>query len=226
MRRSYPNVSFFERRIKDLFGVNSMAIDALDLVMDVMNLENGFKRDDGSDYYTHCVAVANTLLNYQIHDRDAICAALLHDIVEDVEGYNRVILERLFNANVARLVMLLTKEHDKDYHIPENLKEYIEAIKTDPLASVIKTADRMHNMMTLKQKTFESKHRKAVETRDYYLPFFEECSKLYVRYEDLFYAAADQIESHIYTIESMYGEITRLTDLLEEHQIDWKVNPS
>ena len=223
MERTYQNVCFLEQRIVTLYGLNSIVMKALDLVMNVMNLENGFKRDDGSDYYTHCVNVANTLLSYGIRDEDVICAALLHDIIEDVEGYNRITLEKLFNTNVARLVSLLTKEHGKDYHIDENLKEYIGNIGTDANASVIKTADRMHNMMTLNQKTFESRYRKALETKTFYLPFFDECCEKYTRYENLFYAAKAQIEPLIYTIEAMWKEISRLTSILDDNQIEWRI---
>ena len=116
-RRNYTNVAFLERRIVTLYGLDSNAIRALDLITRTMNVDNGFKRDDGSDYYTHCVDVANTLLSYGIKNEDVICAALLHDIIEDVEGYKEVTLEKLFNANIARLVSLVTKEHDKDYNI-------------------------------------------------------------------------------------------------------------
>ena len=136
----------------------------------------------------------------------------MHDIIEDVEGYNRITLEKLFNANIARLVQLLTKEHNKDYRIPSNLIEYISLIKTDANASAIKTADRMHNMMTLNQKSFESRYRKAIETKQYYLPFFKECRKKYTRYENLFYAAKAQIEPLIFTIEAFYKEILRLNE--------------
>lgn len=210
MERSYSNVSFLERRIVTLYGLESNAMRALDLVTNVMCLENGFSRDDNSDYYTHCVDVANTLLSYGIKKEDVICAALLHDIIEDVEGYNRITLEKLFNTNIARIVSLLTKEHNKDYHIPTNLEEYISAIKTDAEASAIKTADRMHNMMTLNHKTIEYRYRKAIETKQFYLPFFKECRKRYTRYENLFYAAKAQIEPLIFTIETFYAELKRL----------------
>ena len=216
MDRTYTNVSYLERRIVTLYGLESNAMKALDLITNVMNLENGFKRDDGSDYYTHCVDVANTLLSYGIRDEDVICAGLLHDIIEDVEGYNRVTLEKLFNANIARLVMLLTKEHGVNYRVPENLEKYIAAIKTDANASAVKTADRMHNMMTLNQKTFESRYRKAMETKEYYIPFFKECRQKYTRYENLFYAAKAQIEPLIFNIEAFYAEICRLQGLLKE----------
>ena len=212
MERTYSNVSFLEQRIVTLYGLSSNAMKSLDLITNVMNIENGFHRDDGSDYYTHCVDVANTLLSYGIRDEDVICAGLLHDIIEDVEGYNKITLERLFNANVARLVMLLTKEHGKDYRVPDHLEEYIDNIKKDADASAIKTADRMHNMMTLNQKTFESRYRKAIETKTYYLPFFHECRKKYTRYENLFYAAKAQTEPLIFTIEAMFAEICRQSD--------------
>lgn len=212
MRRTYTNVSYLERRLVTLYGLNSNALKALDLVSEVMSIENGFSRDDGIDYYTHCVDVANTLLSYGIRDEDVICAALLHDIIEDVEGYNVIVLEKLFNSNVARLVDLLTKKHGVDYHVHENLEEYIATIKTDPNASAIKTADRMHNMMTLNKKSFEDRYKKALETKKYYLPFFKECRQKYTRYEGLFHAAKAQIEPLIYTIEAFYGEICKLRE--------------
>ena len=213
MARTYSNVSFLEQRIVTLFGLSSNAMKALDLITNVMNIENGFHRDDGS-----CVDVANTLLSYGIRDEDVICAGLLHDIIEDVKGYNEITLERLFNSNVARLVMLLTKEHDKDYHIPENLIEYIDNIKKDPDAAAIKTADRMHNMITLNNKTFESRYRKAMETKEYYLPFFHECRRKYTRYENLFYAAKAQTEPLIFTIEAMYEDIRKKEKIIKALQ--------
>ena len=218
MKRSYSNVSFLEQRIVTLYGLDSNAMKALDLVTDVMSAENGYSRDDGSDDYTHCVDVTNTLLSYGIRNEDVICAALLHDIIEDVKGYNVIIIEKLFNANIARLVNLLTKKHDVDYHIDNNLREYIAAIQADENASAIKTADRMHNMMTLNSKSFESRYKKAMETRKYYLPFFHECSITYTRFENLFHAAKAQIEPLIYTIEAFYNEVCRLNKIIERLQ--------
>ena len=210
MERNYPIVAFLERRIVTLYGLNSNAMKALDHVRKVMCIEKDFIRDDGSDYYIHCVEVANTLLSYGIRDEDIICAALLHDIIEDVEGYTRLTIEELFNTNIANLVDLLTKKHNVDYHDPENLMEYIAGIKSDANASAIKAADRMHNMMTLDNKTFENRYKKAMETKKYYLPFFNECLTRYTRYENLFYAAKSQIEPLIFTIEAFYAEICRL----------------
>ena len=106
--QSHNLTLFIERRIATLYGIDSMAMRALDLVREEMCAEKGFKRNNGTDYYTHCVDTANTLISYGIRDEDVICAALLHDIIEDVEGYQSITIEKLFNKNVARLVMLVT----------------------------------------------------------------------------------------------------------------------
>ena len=207
---------FLERRLSTLYGINSKAIKALDLVREEMCIEKGFKRDNGTDYYNHCVDVANTLISFEIKDEDVICAALLHDIIEDVEGYRKVTIEKMFNSNVARLVILVTKKEGVNYKQPEAIKKYLEDISTDMNAAAIKTADRMHNMMTLEEKTFEARYRKALETKTYYLPFFKQCRYMYPRYENLFYAARAEIEPLIYHIESFFNEIKRQQKVIEE----------
>lgn len=118
----------------------------------------------------------------------------------------------MFNPNVARLVMLVTKKQGVDYKNPNNLKAYLNEIGSDMNASAIKTSDRMHNMMTLEEKTFEARYRKAMETKEYYLPFFKVCRYKYPRYENLFYSAKAQIEPLIFHIESFYKEIERLSE--------------
>lgn len=215
---------FLERRLATIYGINSMAIKALDLIREEMSVAKGFKRDNGTDYYNHCVDVANTLISFGITDEDVICAALLHDIIEDVEGYRRITIARMFNENVARLVMLVTKEHGVDYKQPEKIKQYLAQITTDMNASAIKTADRMHNMMTLEEKTFEARYQKAMETKTYYLPFFKQSRYMYPRYENLFYAARAEIEPLIFHIESFYEEILRLRKEMEA--LKAKENPA
>lgn len=209
---------FLERRLSTIYGIDSMAIKAFDLVREEMCAERGYTRNNGTDYYNHCVDVANTLISYGIKDEDVICAALLHDIIEDVEGYKQKTIEKMFNANVARLVMLVTKKQGVDYKQSEELRKYLEEILTDKDAAAIKTADRMNNMMSLEEKTFESRHKKAIETQIYYIPFFNDCRCKYPRYENLFYAAQTEIETLIFHIESFYEEIQRLQKENEKAQ--------
>lgn len=207
---------FLERRLVTLYGLKSQAIKALDLVREEMCAEKGFKRDNGTDYYNHCVEVANTLISFRIIDEDVICAALLHDIIEDVEGYGEITIARMFNSNVARLVMLVTKKKGVNYKQPETIKEYLETISTDMNAAAIKASDRMHNMMTLQEKTFEARYMKAMETKTYYLPFFKQCRNMYPRYENLFYAVRAEMEPLIFHIESFYTEIQKQRKEIEE----------
>lgn len=209
---------FLERRLATIYGIDSMAIKAFDLVREEMCAEKGFKRDNGSDYFNHCVDVANTLISFGIRDEDVICAALLHDIIEDVEGYRKITISRMFNENVARLVMLVTKKEGINYKQPEELQKYLQEILTDKDAAAIKTADRMNNMMSLEEKTFEARYRKAIETKKYYLPFITQSRFMYPRYENLFFAALTQIETLIFHIESLYKEIQRLQTELEKNK--------
>lgn len=207
---------FLERRLATIYGIDSMAIKAFDLVREEMCAEKGFKRDNGSDYFNHCVDVANTLISFDIRDEDVICAALLHDIIEDVEGYRRITISRMFNENVARLVMLVTKRENIDYKQPEELQKYLQEILTDRDAAAIKTADRMNNMMSLEEKTFEARYRKAMETKTYYLPFITQSRFMYPRYENLFFAALTQLGTLIFHIESLYNEIQKLQSELDK----------
>jgi len=64
-------------------------------------------------------------------------------------------------------------------------------------------------MMTLEEKTFEARYKKAMESKVYYLPFFKKCKYLYPRYENLFYAAKAEIEPLIFHIESFYNELQK-----------------
>jgi GTP pyrophosphokinase len=209
---------FLERRLTNIFGINSKAIEALELVCHEMSAEKGFTRDDGQDYYNHCIDVANTLISFDIRNEDAIVAALLHDIIEDVDGYSEKIIAKLFGENVAHLVSLVTKKPGLDYKKEEVIMDYLRVIADNPYAAAIKTADRMHNMTTLQEKTFEARYRKALETEKYYMPFFKFCRKKYPRYENLFYQARTQIYPLIYEIKSFYDEILRLRTELAKYE--------
>ena len=209
---------FLERKLTTLFGTNSMSIYAMDIVKEEMCKEKGFKRQDGSDYFIHCLEVTNTLLSFCVKDEDVICAALLHDIIEDVKGYTEVTIEKMFNARVAELVSYVTKEHNTDYHIHENMVAYLGKIKENQDAAIIKTADRMHNMMSLETKTFKQRYDKALQTETYYLPFFRECRYLYPRYENLFYMARAQIEPLIFHIKTFYKALEEREKELNEYK--------
>lgn len=88
----------------------------------------------------------------------------------------------------------------------------MEKISNNMFVAIIKTPYRMHNMMTLQEKTFEARYRKAIETEKYYMPFLKKCRQLYPRYENLFYVARTQIHLLIFEIKSFYGEFEKLRE--------------
>lgn len=193
----------------------SKALSAYQLVKREMCKENGYTRHDGSDYYLHCVAVALTLINLGVRDEDTITAALLHDLVEDVPNYTIGIIRELFGERVAKIVDLVTKKPDVDYKVAENLIAYLAAISKDWRASLVKTADRMHNFSTLGDCTLEKKLKQTKETEEHYFSFFKTCRKNFPQYAHIFAEAKIQIKPHLDEIKLHYAELAKVQAELE-----------
>ncbi len=207
---------FLERRISLLYGAESAAMKAFDIVQEEMCAEKGFVRFDGSDYYMHCIDVANFLISYGVTNQNAVTAALLHDMVEDVPGFTTESISKHFGERVAEMVFLVSKREDLDYKDDAVLRGYLEDISKDIHAAAIKTADRMHNMCTLQGAELCKRYQKAVETEQYFVPFFKLCRERYPRYESLFHAARTQILPQIYEIKAHYHDYCELNKLKED----------
>ena len=192
------------------------ALKAYQLVKREMCKENGLTRDDGSDYYMHCIAVAMTLINLGVRNENTITAALLHDLVEDVPHYTLKAIEKLFNKRVAELVGLVSKKPGVDYKIPGNMIAYLYAISEDSEASLIKTSDRMHNFSTLRGCDSKKKIKQAEETEVYFIPFFKQCRKNFPQYSHIFTEAKMQIEPHLEEIKEHYTELAEVQTELEQ----------
>lgn len=134
----------------------------------------GQKRATGEDFITHPISVA--LILAKLHfDHETICAALLHDVVEDTEVGQKEI-ENRFGKSISDLVSGLTKlnklrfRHDlKDYSV-ENLRKMFLAMAQDIRVVFIKLADRLHNLQTLDGLTDEQQKKIAHETLTIYAP--------------------------------------------------------
>ncbi len=131
-------------------------------------------RESGDPYFTHCEEVANTVADWQL-DEASVAAALLHDVVEDTP-VTRADIEKTFGSEIAFLVDGLTKlktleyqEHNKDAEV-ENLRKFVISFTRDLRVVIVKLADRLHNMRTLKFKTKERQERIAWETAEIYAP--------------------------------------------------------
>jgi len=131
-------------------------------------------RKSGEAYIYHPLAVAEICAELNL-DTDAICAALLHDIVEDVPGASLEGIEALFGGNVKILVDGLTKlvtipfEDKEEEHI-ENLRKMFLAMNRDIRVIFIKLCDRLHNMRTLASHLEEKQRLIALETMHVYAP--------------------------------------------------------
>lgn len=193
-----------------------MALDAYELVVDEMSATKGFQRHDGSHFYFHLIDVTQKLLNFSIHDEEIITAALLHDLIEDVPSYTIALIQNRFNARVATIVSLLTKKEQINYKQKENLDSYLHAISKNYGASLVKTADRMHNFSTLRNASIKKRYQKAIETKESYIPFFKTCRSNHPEYASFFFEAKTQLEPMIWKDIDAYQHIVMLEERIKE----------
>ncbi len=137
------------------------------------NLHNGQLRQSGEPYIIHPLTVAY-ILSEMMADADTICAALLHDTLEDTNITKEEIAEN-FNSNVANLVDGVTKISKLNFSSKEdqnhaNTRKIITGITTDVRIILIKLADRLHNMRTLQFKTEFKQKENALETLEIFVP--------------------------------------------------------
>ena len=134
---------------------------------------DGQQRRDGSNYITHPVEVASILLELRM-DPDTICAALMHDVLEDCD-VNKGNLRELFGEDVAEIVdgvsklgkLDITARMDRDAN---NLQKMMLAISKDVRVVLVKICDRLHNMRTIEHLPRSKQIKKSKETIELYGP--------------------------------------------------------
>ena len=130
------------------------------------------RRKSGEPYILHPIAVAMIVANEIGLGVEPICAALLHDVVEDTDHTVKELRE-LFGDDVATLVNVVTKKKKKKYETSlqvDNYKQMLQSIHYDIRALLIKLADRLHNMRTLKSMLPHKQLKIASETDYFYAP--------------------------------------------------------
>ena len=138
------------------------------------NLHHGNQcRKSGEPYIIHPLGVAYILAELEM-DEDTICAALLHDIVEDTPITNKDIANQ-FGKSVAEMVAGVTKLNTLSYSSAqerqvEDYRKMFLAMGKDIRVILIKLADRLHNMRTLKYLSRDRQIANAKETMDLYAP--------------------------------------------------------
>lgn len=138
-------------------------------------MHEGQFRKSGEEYISHPVAVAMIVAQLEL-DTDSVCAALLHDTLEDCKDKTDIeTIRKLFGNEVCELVDGLTKLVDihfenREEESVENLRKMFLAMSKDIRVIFIKLADRLHNMRTLSAQPDEKQRSIALETMHVYAP--------------------------------------------------------
>ena len=175
------------------------------------------KRKSGEPYIIHPLCVAKILADLEL-DKETIVAGILHDVVEDTVLTDAE-LRSMFGDEVANLVDGVTKltqlswDKDKIELQAENLRKMFLAMAKDIRVILIKLADRLHNMRTLKYMKPEKQKEKARETLDIYSPIAQRLgiSKIKVELDDL---ALKYLKPEVY--EDLLEKITLKKEQREE----------
>ena len=201
------------------------------------SLHEGQLRLSGEPYISHPLAVAEILADLEL-DTDSICAALLHDTVEDCS--DRTNLDEItsrFGEEVSMLVDGVTKivqmkiEDKEEAHI-ENIRKMLLAMHKDIRVIFIKLCDRLHNMRTLKAKSPEKQRVIALETMYIYAPLAHRLGmqRIKLELENICLSYLDPVgyaEVHE-AIDSRYGQnrdlLVQAREKIEEKLTENRIN--
>ena len=181
-------------------------------------VHEGQMRLSGEPYLSHPLEVANILAEMRL-DVESIAAALLHDVIEDTPA-TREDIEDMFGPNVAHIVSGVTKlsalpSSTKIAQQAESLRKMILAMADDIRVVLIKLADRIHNMRTLKyHRKPEKQAAIAQETLDIYAPIAARLGIFWMKYE------LEEIAFY-YTLKDDYDRIDALVNKAKSEKEDY-----
>ncbi len=180
----HAELNEFERRLlADLFAIVSEHAADSAVEIDRARVEDAFvfacehhadqRRRSGEDFIVHPVGVARICAGMRL-DTETLCAALLHDTVEDTSASIDEVSER-FGEEIAAIVDGVTKLtgivfQSRDEAQAENYRKMMVAMATDVRVILIKLADRLHNMRTIEALPKQKQIDKARETLEIYAP--------------------------------------------------------
>ncbi len=179
-----PELSPFERELLgDLFAIVEEHADQAAVTIDRDRVQKAFvyacvhhadqRRKSGEDFIAHPVGVAKICAGMRL-DTETLCAALLHDTVEDTSASLEDVSAE-FGEEIAGLVDGVTKLtvltfQSRDEAQAENYRKMVVAMATDIRVILIKLADRLHNMRTISAMPKQKQIEKSRETLDIYAP--------------------------------------------------------
>ncbi len=176
-------------------------------------MHSGQYRHSGEPYFTHPVAVAQILAEQQLDDA-TIITALLHDTIEDTNStYSEV--AQLFSSEVAELVDGVTKLTNlqlssSETKQAENFRKLFMAMSKDMRVILVKLADRLHNMRTIRAMRPDKQAQKSRETMDIYAPLAGRMGMQWMREE------LEDLAFHVLNPEGRSSIIRRFLRLQKE----------
>lgn len=158
-------------------------LSAWDMAQNVHQFQ---QRNDGTPYFWHPTRVARILLDeLSITDADLLCAALLHDVLEDSDILTPEVIAYNFGDYVGYMVTALTKEIGiKDGPLRQKIdQEYIDRLRNSSEdCRLIKLADRLDNLRCLQFNLKRNPYKYVKETIEHYVPMAEESPNLHMKY--------------------------------------------
>ena len=206
------------QRLVEKIKENNLDID-LNKILEAYILANeshiGQKRRSGEDYILHPIEVAEILVDMKM-DTDTIVAGILHDVVEDTL-ITLPDIEYTFGKDVRKLVDGVTKLRNlpkTDSKKIENIRKMVVAMSEDIRVVIIKLADRLHNMRTLKYMSSDKQQIKSKETLEIYAPIAHRIGMAKIKWE-----LEDISFRYLYSLE--YREISDLVNSKREEREEY-----
>lgn len=187
----------------------------------------GQKRYTGEPYITHPVEVARILAQFKM-DTECICAAVMHDVIEDTLLDKEAVAES-FGEKIAELVDGVSKlsqiaSKTREFQQAENFRKMMMAMAQDIRVIIIKLADRLHNMRTLGAVPTEKKRRIALETLEIYAPIAHRLgmNNMRMEFEDLGFSALYPIRYRVLkeSVRKARGNRNALIHKIEQNLVE------
>ena len=184
----------FRQIIKNIYLESDPDKEAVNFIWEAFifsnNAHEGQKRQSGEPYFTHCASVGIILSEWKMDTR-TIAAGLMHDVIEDTDVSRNAMVDK-FGEEIAELVDGVSKLSGIKFSSrrekqAENFMKMFLSVAKDLRVIIIKFADRLHNMSTIKHLPLIKQRRIAIETRDVYAPLAHRLgmNKLKIELEDL-----------------------------------------
>lgn len=189
MDKNYDNI--IQERADHVFEVMAQRVpaDELALIKAAFELAREAhapqKRKTGEPYIFHPIAVATIVSEEMWLGTNPVCAAFLHDVVEDTP-YTIEDVRKRFGDDIAFLVKVVTKKPTRDYEYSKQLDNYrqiLSSVQYDIRAVLVKLADRLHNMRTLASMRPDKQMKIAGETDYFYAPLANRLGLYYIKTE-------------------------------------------